>query len=318
VRILIEGIGRHAVAGDPEESTRFQSSIQKESEAVVDEITPEDLLVRAGSVLKELEEYNRTVARRHHLNTAEFRNMVKMLTSAVGTVAAASEVNVSILTDIGKQVAVTSELDDVRIMKARLSDCLTNIRKEAERQQTDTDATLRGLRDGLSQLQERATDASGATGKHQGKDAITGLPLRPVAEAALAERGLDNSRSFATVMVLDHLSVLNTRFGREAGDEMLLAFSRMIQQQLSPADRLFRWGGPALLALLTGRTSAEMVRSEMSRWMENRLEHTIQTPTRSVLIPISVRWCVFPIMLSPRLLHQRIDNFAARPAPPGL
>ena len=144
MRILIEGIGRHAVAGDPEESTRFQSSIQKESEAVVDEITPEDLLVRAGSVLKELEEYNRTVARRHHLNTAEFRNMVKMLTSAVGTVAAASEVNVSILTDIGKQVAVTSELDDVRIMKARLSDCLTNIRKEAERQQTDTEGLSGG------------------------------------------------------------------------------------------------------------------------------------------------------------------------------
>src|SRR5580700_1014761 len=112
----------------------------------------------------------------------------------------------------------------------------------------------------------------------------------------LAEPGLGTFRPFATGFPLDHLPILNTRFGREAGDEMLLAFSRMVQQKLSHGDQLFRWGGPVLLAVLEGRTSAELVRSEMNRWMESKVEHTIQTPTRSVLIPICVRWCVFPIM----------------------
>jgi GGDEF domain-containing protein len=301
----------------PKTSARFRASIQKESEAAVDGINPADLLVSAGSVLKELEDYNRNIGRRQHLQTAEFRNMVKMLTLAVGKVSAASEVNVSILSDIGKHVAIASELDDVRVMKARLSDCLTNIRKETERQQTENEATIRRLREGLDQAQKRSAAVLGTTGKDQGTDAVTGLPRRPSAEAALAEPGLDNARSFASVTVVDHLQILNTRFGREAGDEILLTFARMMLKQLSPGDRLFRWGGPVLMALLTGRTSLELVRSEMGRRMENRLEHTIQTPTRSVLIPISVRWCVFPIMVSPRLLYQRIDNFAARPAPAG-
>jgi hypothetical protein len=44
--------------------------------------------------------------------------------------------------------------------------------------------------------------------------------------------------------------------------------------------------------------------------MESRWEHTIQTPSRSILLPIAMRWAVFPMMAAPRLLFHKIDVFA--------
>ena len=43
--------------------------------------------------------------------------------------------------------------------------------------------------------------------------------------------------------------------------------------------------------------------------MEVKYEHTVRTASRTILLPISVRWAVFPLMASPRLLSQKIENF---------
>ena len=88
----------------------------------------------------------------------------------------------------------------------------------------------------------------------------------------------------------------------------------MVQKQLATDDRLFRWGGPALLALLPRTDNIEIVRSEVGRIMATRLEHTIETPSRSMLVPIAARWTLFPMMAAPRLMFQKIDAFAAMPA----
>lgn len=310
VRILVQGIGQHAVAGEPGDCERFGESIKKISAALTDDIGPEDLLVHTGSVLKGLEDHNRRAAGHYRFQTTELQNMVKMLTSTVGKISAISQDNISVLGDIGRRVAVVSELDEVRIMKARLSDCLTDIRKEAERQQTETDETIQELRRGLERVRKACPGEEGSPAK----DVVTGLPLRPEAEAALVEAGRAGSGTFAAVMVLDRLQVLNARFGKEEGDAILMAFATMIRQYLNPEDRLFRWGGPTLLALLPRSGDLELVRREIGHTMENKLEHTIQTSSRSVLIPVTARWCLFPMMAASRLIVQRIDNFAASPA----
>jgi GGDEF domain-containing protein len=310
VRTLVDSVGRFAVAGEAEDCAHFRESVRRASETLVDEIAPEELLLCVGSVVKELENHNRNVARYQNLQTTELRNMVKMLTSTVGKVSSASQTSVSILGDIEKHIAIASAIEDVRVMRSRLSDCLAEIRNEAGRQQAEAEETIRELRRSLEEVQKRSTTAD----EGPGKDPVTGLPLRSAAEAALAEYAADGAQSFAAVMVMDHLQMLNTRFGREATDEMLAAFSRMVRQELDPADRLFRWGGPALLALLRRPTGLELVRSEIARILEKKLEHTIQTKTRSVLIPISVRWCLFPVTAVPRLIYKRIDTFSALPA----
>jgi GGDEF domain-containing protein len=311
VRILVQGIGQHAVAGEADECLRFRESIQEVSDALVDDIPQADLLVRAGSVLSALESHNRRTASRLRLQQVELQNMLKMLTSTMGIISAVSDANVSRLSEIEIQVASASALDDVRMIKSRLSDCLADIKREAENQRKETGATIEQLSQGLDEARRRSISII----ESPEQDAVTGLPLRPEAETALIQSGKGGAQSYVAVLALDRLQTVNLRFGREAGDEVLVEFSRMVRKQLPPEDRLFRWSGAALLALLPRTGSLERVRSEIGRIMEIKLEHTIQTPSRSILLPIGARWTVFPMMAAPRLMYQKIDAFAAAPIP---
>jgi GGDEF domain-containing protein len=307
VRVLIQGIGDHAAGGDAADRREFRESVRKTSALLAKDLTPEELLVHAGSVLQALEEFNRRSAEQHAQHSTELQLMVKMLTSTVGAVSAAGNANISRLSEIEKRVASTRELDDIRMIKSRLSDCLNDIRSEAERQRQDNRTTIAQLSQGLDDARKRSPGPVEAPAE----DAITGLPSRPAAETALASATQAGAPAFAAVLVLDRLQALNMRFGRTVGDEVLIEFARTIAKRLFPKDQLFRWSGPVLMALLPRPGTIEQVRKEIAQIVETKLEHTIKTPTRSILIPIGARWAVFPMMAAPGLIYQRIDPFAA-------
>jgi diguanylate cyclase (GGDEF)-like protein len=307
VRLLVQGIGQYIVTGEAPDAARFRKNIEDISAALEDRIAPAELLVHGGSVVQALEDYTGRTTRQHHLQTAELQTMVKMLTSTVGVVSAASNTSVSRLGEIERQVAGASALGDVRTIKARLSDCLADIRKEVERQQRETGATIEQLTQGLDDARRR----SGSTSPNLPlQDSVTGLPERAEAEAALAQTVRDGAPAFAVVFVLDRLQSLNQRFGREVGDEILTEFAKIIRKRMPADDRLFRWGGPTLMGLAMRSNTVERVRSEVARMMDARWEHTIQTQSRSILLPIAARWAVFPMMAAPKLLYHKIDVFA--------
>jgi diguanylate cyclase (GGDEF)-like protein len=309
VRLLVQGIGQHSISGDANDGARFRESMEEISEGLVDGISAADLNVRAGSVLRGLQDHNGRTARQQQLQTAELQNMLKMLSYTVGVISAIGKAKLDRLEEIQKQVGMVSELDDIRMIKVKLSECLADIRKEAECQKKETGETIEQLNRGI--FEARKSAASAGTG--EGIDGLTALPLRHEAEAALAESGRAGSQDYVAVMVLDRLQVLNQRFGRELGDAIVVAFVDMLKKRLNPEDLIFRWGGPAFVALLARPGSLERVRSELGRIMEAKLEHSIETSHRSVLVPIAARWTLFPMMAAPRLIYQKIDTFAAIP-----
>ena len=308
VSLLVEGIDKH-VTGNSEECVRFRETVRHFSAALDEKISCADLLVQAGAVVKGLDEYDHFAAKQKSLQTAELRHMVTMLTATVKAVTASNSAQVSALGDIEHRIVTASELDDVRLMKSRLGDCLTEIRKETERRQKEADETIERLNQGLTDARQRIGAALS-----EAQDRVTGLPGRPVAEAALARVGQEGSQVYAAIMVLDRLQALNARFGREVGDEVLASFTSLVQTNLRAEDTLFRWGGPTLLALMPRTDIIDMVRSEVSRIMAIKLEHTVQMASRSLLVPISARWTVIPVMAAVRLTCQKIDTFAAAPS----
>jgi len=64
-----------------------------------------------------------------------------------------------------------------------------------------------------------------------------------------------------------------------------------------------------LVGILARPNRLERVRDEIGRIMEVKYEHTVRTASRTILLPISIRWALFPMMAVPRLLTQKIENF---------
>jgi len=307
VRVLVQGIADHAAARDIGESEEFRESTTKAHDAMMEASTPEELLVHAGSIVKAFEEHSRRSARERELRSSELQHIVRMLTSTLASVAASANANIGYLSELEKRIVSSSQLDDVRMIRSKLADCLTGIRTEVERQRSDTRETIENLTKGLEQSRSYSPEMA----KDSVNDAVTGLPLRPAAEAALVSGVQAGAAPYVAVMVLDRLQGLNARFGREVGDQVLRVFARTVQRALTAGDQLYRWSGPVLLALLPRQGAIERVRTEMGRIVETKVEHTIETGSRSILIPIAPRWAVFPMSAAPRLLCQRIDTFAS-------
>ena len=304
IQLLLQGITIHAVDGRPEDHERFRDAMNSVSRMVEEEHDGHGLVVHAGTAIRALQEYNQRTSTYLAAQQSEVQAIVKMLTSTISTIAKAGDENVRRLVGIEQQVFSATQLEDVRHVKVKLAECLEVIRQEVVRQREDTGQAI----DELSQNMERSSQASAA--EIADVDEVTKLPGRSAAAAALAAACQSEKPAFAAVMSVDRIKIYNLRFGLKVGDEVLQQFAEWVGKRLRADDRLFRWSGPSLVALLARVNRLEIVREEMQRVMDEPFEYTVQTPSRSVLLPVTARWSVFPMMASPRLLFHKIDSFA--------
>ncbi|WP_110666549.1 GGDEF domain-containing protein [Salinicola halophilus] len=89
-----------------------------------------------------------------------------------------------------------------------------------------------------------------------GRDELTALPNRRQG-LAMAKRTLIHHRHYTQPMALamldlDHFKAINDTYGHAVGDEVLVAFSRLVERTVRSTDTLIRWGGDEFLLLLPG------------------------------------------------------------------
>ena len=301
IQLLLQGIGLHAVEGDPEAYSRFRQNIDQVLLRVGETTSSADLPAQAGAALKLLDEHNRRTTIYLKSKGVELQAMVRMLTAAVGSISGAGEENLQRLRDIGQQLEGTAQVEDVRQVKLKLGECLDDIRKEPESPRTETGRTVERLSPGQESPQTPYVP-SGAT------DAGTGLPTRKEAEEVLAKACQDGVSAYAVAVQIAHIPIFNARFGYAVGDQILKYFAGFLRKQWPGRDLLFRWSDTTIVALLYRTSRLERVRDEVGRVMEHKYEHTVEMASRTVLLPISQRWAVFPMMAQSLLLFRNIDS----------
>jgi len=92
---------------------------------------------------------------------------------------------------------------------------------------------------------------------------------------------------------------------------VLVFFCQHVAQALKEGDRLYRWTGPAILAILHRNASLPSVREDMNGLFAKRLTMNVTSENRSVLLAVPAKWMVFAaqeIRPLPRLI-QSIDAF---------
>jgi GGDEF domain-containing protein len=297
VRLLLQGIEQHAIEGDPEDVHGFRTGIQRVTNSLEGDLTVSELLVQAGSVLRTLEDYNRRTARFLKRPAGEWQAAVIMLLSAVAALQPADGPRVSQLRELAGHARAASGPEDAHKIRLQLSECLTALQFD-NRRLRDPDPPVPLPSPAGRQLPNAASEP------------VAGLSTRAQAEEALAGAWQTDPPSYVAVMAIDRLQIFNVRFGHSVGDEVIRYYGEFLRERLRPEDRMFRWSNAALLVLLPRPNRLEIVRDEIARLMDIRCEHTVQTASRTILLPIAARWTVFPSMAAPRLLIHKIDGFA--------
>ena len=304
VRLLLQGIALHAVEGDRDDHAKFRGDMQAMLDGLESDPSPAVILMTTGSALKTLEDYNQRTGRFVRLQGAELQNMIAMLTKTVAALGSGSERSVNRLNEIETQLEKARVIEDVRVLKLRMEECLDGIREEAQRQKTDSSVTLNGITEEIIKSRERMRTAAVAL-----PDPVTGLPTRVDAEIAFEKASAGATPAYAAAFVVDRVGAINTRFGYAVGDRVLKLYLDELRTRLSASDAIFRWNGPAFVVLLTRPEPIERVREQLGFIVPPKLERNIQLPNRSALLPISATWMVFPVKPPTHALTEQIDQF---------
>ena len=301
VQLLIEGIELHSVEGAPGDTRSLRESTRKLLAAVESESPADELLVLGASAMGALKEHNLHAVENLRYTVAELQAKVRLLTDCITSISSSSAENIGRLQQLKSQLLSTLGVKEIRSMRDRLSQCLDGVLAQAERQRAEMDRAA----EQLNRLGTRP-NAPG-TAAEPAVDTATGLPDRAQAEDAIAQCCQDGAAAFVVIMVINQVETLNRSLGGRAGDVILQRFAEFVRQQLPGIDQVFRWSGPTVVALMRRRSALD-VRSVIGPVLLPRLTVKIGNP--DVQVPVSARWTVLPLMVSPRLLFHKMDSFA--------
>jgi diguanylate cyclase (GGDEF)-like protein len=96
-------------------------------------------------------------------------------------------------------------------------------------------------------------------------DPLTGVPNRRMLEVELEQVLATHLRAGLpaglAVLDLDHFKAVNDEHGHVAGDAVLVAFTRLLQESIRKRDRLYRFGGEEFVLLLPSTTADGVARA---------------------------------------------------------
>jgi GGDEF domain-containing protein len=243
---------------------------------------PQSLLVAIGAVLRTMQEFARDVDASVTSTRKEYQQITVLLTRTLAQLLGSNAVAALSLQSLEHGLEAVTHLDDIRTVKHQLEDCLKAVQAESRRQEKQN-AELRHVAASVAGhplVAERCAEC--------GEDPVTGLGLAPNALAAIREAREAGHDVMVVALRLDSLPFIVKRYGHETGDQFLLTASQLLAQGLKPVDRLFRWTGPCLVAILRGRRSLEAARAETDRLIFRTREHSIRFDGRAVMFKIVV------------------------------
>jgi GGDEF domain-containing protein len=311
VDLFLQGIALHAVEGDHSDYQRFRADIDALAAKLASELPMVELYVIVGGALRTLEDYNRRTSQFVETQGAEMQKIVSMLTQTVITIGASSKASANILQDIEKSIERAGQVQDIQDLKGRLGESLEAIREEARRQKQDGQSALQILQLEL----DGSRQSVGPIALAPDVDAATGLPGKVEAGKMIRAATDSPDGKYLLIAVISRVQAVNARFGYAVGDRVLALAAEHFRNSLAASDLLYRWQGPAFLAVLSRRECIDHVRSEIGRFADAKLEKTVDVGNRRVLIPISAVWSIFQVAPPLDDLIRQVEAFTAAQAP---
>jgi GGDEF domain-containing protein len=310
ISILMQGIMLHAVEGDRADFNMFRDHLERIEAPLGKCASAGDLLIAASAINQALADHGKRTTRFIRQQGAVLQNMISMLTQTMVTIGAGSERSAEHLQAIERELGRADMIEDIRTLKLRLGECLKNLRQEVVRQKAQA---LR-IQEQVEHAQHSMDESSDPD---LGTDPATGLQTRLAAKAALQEALHRPGRKYVVIEVVNGLQSINRRFGYPIGDQLLKTVSDLFGDALTDTDRLFRWHGPALVALVEREKTIDAVRAEIGRINSKRITGVLEVGKDRLLLPVSAAWQVLPLTSSAVDITKAIETFIASQLPTG-
>lgn len=304
IELILQGLGADLVQGEPAVYQEFRAGVGRFSEALGSEIKPDILVSSARELMKVVAKYGRSTTEFVHNQRAELRGMVAMLIDATIKAGAHSDASVAKLREIARALAQAGMASDIQYIRPQLSECLAAVLEETQRQKADSEVALAKLEQDL-----------GASRQQKAVDSITGLPGKKEAELALRSAVTSPDGKFVLIAVVSRVNAINARFGYAAGDRILGLCAKHFRSGLGRSDELYRWQGPAFLAILSRDKRIDQVRSEIRSFADAPVQETVQLGSREVSIQVSTNWSITQPSPPYEALQRKIETFTAAQVP---
>ena len=145
------------------------------------------------------------------------------------------------------------------------------------------------------------------------QDSLTGLATKSMACSYMLEAIEQGKAVCATVFVVDRYTYVRNRYGRQVGDEVISLFSLHLAQYLPSGSTLFRWDGPAFVAVAieADLTGARYHRNRITMMTRPPNPYYLQQQSRTALIPIGSNWSTYfsSPQEKPTDVIEKIDSF---------
>jgi GGDEF domain-containing protein len=296
----------HTVEGDRTDYDKFRRDFERIQVGTTQRASARELLVAAGAANQALADYGYRTARFIRQQGAILHNIISMLMQTMISIGAGTEASAEYLQKLERELARAVVVEDVQQLKLRLGACLEDLREESARQKgrTQTDA---------SQIQEQVDRARNCIRETLALtdqiDSVTGLRTPPDAKAALEEALQRPEQKYVATIVVNRLQSINSRFGYATGNRVLKMVLELLSLNLSNADQIFRWSGPAFVALLERDQTLDAVRAEIGNISSRNLESIFDVGGRPVLLPITASSLVIPLTPPVMAISESVERF---------
>jgi GGDEF domain-containing protein len=307
ISLLIQGMGLHSLDQNKEDYDYLRSELTYLEQGLGEKTNEPELLIAVGQVLKTLETYNRRTAGRLRAQFAELQGIISTLSGAVGKMVSASDVSLGKLKGIQSEITGADQIEDLKRLKTHLSACLETIGQEVESHRYNSSSSLTALTAGLQEFESRVARVQ----TQVATDPVTGLPMRGEAETVLAKNAELSTKSVAVIFAIKRLKQVNIRFGYASGDGMLERLATYLGSAATPADGLYRWNGPALLAIFSRDFPFDRIRDDVRKLVTAIPEYEVRIGTRVAEVVMAVGWAIFPVTRPADKIVRQIDAFVA-------
>ena len=286
---LLDGIAEHAIPAPGEDYQHFREEMRKLRDSV-GSLDLEGVRDTVDTACDLMRTWNAGVRRSAERRTDETSGMIASLAEVIAGPGQNNDGGALRL--LVKAISLPTGTDDLQKIRAEMERCLSAVKETLQRRQRETEMRIEDLEHQVARLREKV-DWQGE------EDPDTGLTGRSDAESAIREvlqiPEPSFCRHYVLVVVLDHLHGVNARFGYTVGDQLFRSTCDYLESHLKAGERVYRWTGPTVVAILKREGSFDQVERELGRFLDVRPERLFELGGHTAIVRIKVKWALFEL-----------------------